>query len=273
MTTTVPVGQFSTLTQLSVKTLRHYHEVDLLAPARVDPQTGYRYYSLDQLPTAQLIRRLRDLKMPIPEVRSVLVATDPAERNRLISAHLDRLETELADTRAAVTSLRTLLDTARARAPISRRHVSALNALAITDTVEPGGLGPWWEGALHELRAFARDEGVIPAGPAGGIFAEEVYQQEPAQALVYLPVAAGFPGTFSSGRIRSLKIPAAELAITTHFGPAADIDLAYADLGSYLAENQLQIGNQIREHYVIDHSETAEAARWQTEIGWPIVGG
>ena len=72
MTSTVSVGQFATMTHLSVKTLRHYHEVGLLEPARVDGETGYRYYSLDQLPAAQLIRRLRDLKMPIADVRSVL---------------------------------------------------------------------------------------------------------------------------------------------------------------------------------------------------------
>src|ERR1700749_3797714 len=100
MNSTVSVGRFATMTHLSVKTLRHYHEVGLLEPARVDPESGYRYYSLDQLPAAQLIRRLRNLKMPVPDVRAVLLARDPRERNDLIGTHLDRLEVELADTRA-----------------------------------------------------------------------------------------------------------------------------------------------------------------------------
>ena len=138
MASTVSVGQFATMTHLSVKTLRHYHDVGLLEPARVDEWTGYRYYSLDQLPAAQLIRRLRDLKMPIPDVRSVLLASDPNERNVLISSHMDRLETELAETRAAVNSLRVLLDTARTRAPITRRHVPAFTAISIAGTIDPG---------------------------------------------------------------------------------------------------------------------------------------
>ena len=69
MTATVTVGEFSRLTHLSVKTLHHYHEIGLLAPASVDPSSGYRRYGTTQVETALLIRRLRELRMPLPEVR------------------------------------------------------------------------------------------------------------------------------------------------------------------------------------------------------------
>jgi DNA-binding transcriptional MerR regulator len=103
------VGDFSRITHLSVKTLRHYHEVGLLEPATVNPGTGYRYYSTAQVPTAQVIRRLRDLEMPVSQVKAVLDAPDAPARNALIAAHLGQLEAELAETRAAVESLRHLL--------------------------------------------------------------------------------------------------------------------------------------------------------------------
>ena len=61
---------------LSVKTLRHYHEVGLLEPSEIDPNSGYRYYSYEQIPTAQVIRRLRGLEMPVAEVKAVLAAPD-----------------------------------------------------------------------------------------------------------------------------------------------------------------------------------------------------
>jgi DNA-binding transcriptional MerR regulator len=270
MTTTVTVGQFATLTHLSVKTLRHYHDVGLLEPARVDPETGYRYYDLDQLPAAQLIRRLRNLKMPIAEVRSVLLAGDPDARNEVISAHLLRLEAKLDETRAAVTSLRVMLDVTRTRAPITRRQVPELAAISIADTISPSEVAPWWEQALRELRAYARSERLSPAGPAGGVFDEALYRQERAGAMVYLPVSAGVSG---HGRIRRVQIPATELAVTTHHGPSADIDLAYADLGRYLAENDLQVADQIHEHYVCDQSDTPDQDRWLTEVAWPILIG
>jgi DNA-binding transcriptional MerR regulator len=53
------IGDFSRATQLSVKMLRHYHQIGLLEPVDVDRATGYRRYSIDQISTAQIIRRVR----------------------------------------------------------------------------------------------------------------------------------------------------------------------------------------------------------------------
>src|ERR1700721_91913 len=102
------VGDFSRATHLSIKTLRHYPQVGLLEPTAVNPDTGYRYYSAGQIPTAQVIRRLRDLEMPVADVKAVLAAPDAPARNALIAGHLGRLETERAQTRDAVESLRNL---------------------------------------------------------------------------------------------------------------------------------------------------------------------
>jgi effector-binding domain-containing protein len=204
---------------------------------------------------------------------TIQLALDPAiaapdERNVLISVHMDRLEAELAETRAAVNSLRVLLDTARTRAPITRRREPAFTAISIADTIDPGDVATWWESALGELRAFLHGHNLRSTGPAGGVFDEALYQQERAGAMVYVPVAGSIG---DSGRIRSVQVPAAELVSTTHFGSAADIDLAYADLGSYLAEHHMHVAREIREHYLCDQSDTSDEARWQTEIAWPIL--
>src|ERR1700761_668072 len=150
------VGDFSRATHLSVKTLRHYHEVGLLDPAAVNPDTGYRYYSAAQIPTAQVIRRLRDLEMPVADVRAVLAAPDAASRNALIAAHLGRLEAELAQTRAAVESLRDLLAPPAAVAAIEHRSVPATATAAITAVVDRDDVLAWWQGALGELQATVR---------------------------------------------------------------------------------------------------------------------
>lgn len=65
----IPIGEFSALCQLSVKMLRHYDEIGLLAPAHVDPVNGYRYYRADQLRVAATIRELRRVEMPLGEIR------------------------------------------------------------------------------------------------------------------------------------------------------------------------------------------------------------
>ncbi len=111
------IGEFSRLTHLSVRTLRKYHEATLLEPAVVDETTGYRYYAVDQIPTAQVIHRLRELDVPLGDVQQILRSPEPGVRAALVADHLQRLEADLDRTRAAVASLRRLLrpDPARSR--------------------------------------------------------------------------------------------------------------------------------------------------------------
>ncbi len=170
------------MTHLSVKTLRHYHQVGLLEPATVNPGTGYRYYTADQVPTAQVIRRLRDLEMPVAEVKAVLGAPDAQARNGLVAAHLDRLEAELAQTRAAVDSLRNLLRPPGALPAIERRSVPATPAAAIEAVVDRDDILAWWQGALGELRATVRAQDLHATGPSGGLYASEIFQMCTADA-------------------------------------------------------------------------------------------
>ena len=90
--------------------LRHYHEIRLLEPVDVDADTGYRRYAAEQIVTAQIIRRFRDLDMPLEDIQIVLQAPDVETRNRVIANHLGRLETNLARTETAARELRDLLD-------------------------------------------------------------------------------------------------------------------------------------------------------------------
>jgi DNA-binding transcriptional MerR regulator len=69
------IGRFSRLSGLTVKALRHYDELGLLRPARVDHASGYRFYSLAQARDAEAIRRLRSLGMPLDEMASLLHGT------------------------------------------------------------------------------------------------------------------------------------------------------------------------------------------------------
>jgi DNA-binding transcriptional MerR regulator len=117
----VSIGEFSRLSHLSAKTLRYYHQIDLLVPDDVDAGTGYRRYTARQVGDAHLIRRLRELDMPLAEIRQVLVEPDNSTRDSAIARHLDRMEAELTRTREVVASLRRLLGEP-ARVPVSHRQ-------------------------------------------------------------------------------------------------------------------------------------------------------
>jgi DNA-binding transcriptional MerR regulator/effector-binding domain-containing protein len=263
----VTIGDFSRASHLSVKTLRHYHEVGLLEPSEVDLGNGYRYYAEDQIPLAQVIRRLRGLQMPVAEVKSVLAAPDPEARNRLIVAHLDRLEADLAQTRAAVAELRGLLERPTTPRAVVHRTVPPTSAIAIQDRVDRDDVLAWWHGALGELGAIVRANGLRTAGPAGGMYASEIFQHGRGDATVFIPI----DGTARAiGRVAPLLVPPAELAIVLHRGSLADVDLAYGELGAHVMRHEISVEGPLREYYLVGYPEAADQGQWETEIGWPI---
>lgn len=85
------IGRFARLAGLSVGALRHYDELDVLHPADIDRSTGYRRYRRAQLETARTIARLRDLEVPLEEIRDVLAMDDPAEQRRRLAVHRARI--------------------------------------------------------------------------------------------------------------------------------------------------------------------------------------
>ena len=267
MPAALTIGDFSRATHLSVKTLRHYHRVGLLAPADVDRDTGYRRYTTDQIPTAQVIRRFRDLDMPLDQIHAVLAAPDLRARNELISAHLASLEQDLARTQSAVASLRELLTGPSAVAPVSHRRVDATMAAAVTAVVTMGDLLPWYLGALGELHATLEARGVRASGPAGGIYAGELFADERGEATVFVPTATEVQRL---GRVEPVVVPAAELAVIVHPGSLADVDRAYGALAAYVASHALRVDGPIREYYLVARQDTADENAWRTEICWPI---
>jgi effector-binding domain-containing protein len=238
----------------------------LLEPASVDASTSYRYYATDQIPQAQVIKRLRDLDMPIADVKAVLGARDATERSALIARHLERLESELAKTRAAVDSLKSILSRAKTH-DVSHRTVPATRAAAIRANVPRGEMFAWWKGAIAELHATLDAQRVKPTGTLGGSYSAEVFQEDSGDATVFLPVE-NLPRQTS--RVEMVTIPAVELAIVTHHGTLGDVDIAYAALGEHVAAHEIGVDGPIREYYLRDPHDHPTPADWITEIGWPI---
>ena len=256
------IGEFSRLTHLSVRTLRRYHDAGLLEPATVDDATGYRYYSADQIPTAQVIHRLRQLDVPLPDVQRILRAPDPRARAGLVADHLHRLESELDRTRAAVASLRRLLRPEPARLDVELRAVPAATVAAVEDDVSHDQVLSWYAGAMAELDAVVGE----PTGVPGGLYDNALFEDGRGHLLVYRPTA----DPPHSGRVHPVTLPAVELAVTTHVGEHDDIDVTYGELGAWVVANALAVAGPVREHYLVGPRDTAEPRAWRTEIGWPV---
>lgn len=263
----LPIGDFSRMTHLSVKALRHYHDVGLLVPAEIDPASGYRFYEPAQVPVAQVIRRFRDLGMPIDEIRTVLQAPDVESRNQVIVAHLQRMESELAATQSVVASLRSLLDRPPAPIEVEHRSVAPVQALTISGEVAVAELDTWWHVAFRELDTALAEAGVPAAGPRGALFSAGFFQLEVGEVVGFIPVRQEIG---SQGRARMQDIPSAELAVAVHQRSVADLDQTYGALGTYVAEREIGVDGPIREQYLVSVFDTDDESRHRTEVCWPV---
>jgi len=281
VTTTLTVGELSRLSHLPVRTLHHYHEVGVLVPALVDPATGYRRYTLDQVETAHLARRLRDVRMPLPEMAAVLATGDPAAREAGIAAHLDRLQRELAETATAVTSLRALLATPPAEHGVTFRDLPAQRAVAFAGDVERAAVGDWCAAAYPRLYAAVGTLHAIPDGPGAALYDPGWFEEGGGRMTAFVPVrpepGADVPApeahgpAVPAGRVVLVTLPAQRLAVALHAGTFEDLDLTYGRLGRHVLGHGIGAAGPLRETYLVSPADTDDADALRTEIGWPVV--
>jgi DNA-binding transcriptional MerR regulator len=136
------IGEFARHSRLSPKALRLYDELGLLEPARVDDDSGYRYYTESQLDRAQLIAALRQLQIPLAEIKSI-VDLEPDAAAARITEHWNAIETQHTARRDLARYLIDRLQGKRqAMYEVSTRDIPARSVLSVKRSVQ-GIDGVW----------------------------------------------------------------------------------------------------------------------------------
>ena len=273
----IPVGEFSRLTHLPIKTLHHYHDVGVLVPVLVDPATGYRRYAPDQVPDAHLARRLREVRMPLEEMRAVLAAPDPATRNAGIVAYLDRLQRQLAETATAVAELRSLLTDAaesdESTSPIGYRDQLPQLALALFADVDREHVGAWCARVYPRLMQELGRWSAVPVGVGGALYGPGWFEEGGGRVTAFVPVATALPESTMdvAEKVYLATVPGARLAVATHRGSYASLDLTYGVLGRHVLATGIGAQGPIREYYQMSPADTADQDGLRTEVCWPVL--
>jgi DNA-binding transcriptional MerR regulator len=267
MVALLSIGEFSRLTHVSVKALRHYHDLELLSPARIDPDSGYRFYATAQAPKAQLIRRFRDLGMPLDQVKVVLTATDPTVRDEVIAEHLRSMERQLEQTQTAVASLRQLLEGGGPsplnvvfHTPAACRAVMASARVAWDEVFE------WLPDTFADLRRQIGSDADLRGGPDGAFYSAELFESHIGEVTAFIPLSA-------SAGLAGDPLPEGPIAVALHHGPLRELDRTYAALGSFVAEQGLGslTRTAIRENYLVSLRDTKNEHGLVTEVCWPVL--
>jgi DNA-binding transcriptional MerR regulator len=248
------IGRFADATGLTVKALRHYDEIGLLVPARVDPNNGYRYYDPAQIESAVTIRRLRALELPLDEIRALLEADGDTLRDRL-AAHGYRVAEEVRDKHSLLIELSALVEGGDEQVVVDVCDVPVLRlagTIRHLRLVDPEG--------ITEMVRLARKclDGIAPAGPPTALF-------RAGDGNGTHLVEAGFPlaaGVEVDELLRVTEYPAGPAATTDHVGSYEDLHVTAQRFIATVLGQGLEFAQPIR----IEYTEPNVQAR----LVWPL---
>lgn len=247
-------GEFGRRTGLSHKALRLYDVSGLLPPARVDPATGYRRYTPEQVERARRISLLRQLDMPLTVVAEVL-ATDDTEAAIRLERWWQAQETLMRSRRATVDFLRAHLTRTgppRRPYPVTLRRLAETKVASITREVDQQSLVPTTLSCTAEINGYLEASGAVTTGERWIVFYGHVTPDSEAAVEICVP----FTGTVDpAGDIVIRVEPAQTVAAATVsrgecFYP--QIMLAYDDVGAFARDAGLPEAGPAREIYFAD---------------------
>lgn len=267
------IGEFSRLSRITVKTLRHYDEAGLLRPAYVDRFSGYRYYSAGQLPDLYQILSLKDLGLSLEQIRTLLSqGVPPAELRgmlRLKQAEIQRTVDEEQGRLARIAARIQQIDQEETMPAyeVVIKEVPAMRVAGLRDIVANyGSQGPLW----NELMGYVFQNGGKPAGPCLTVYFDEEYKESDVDLEVVQPVEGPLS---SGGRIRVYDLESVPtMASTIHRGPYSGFNDAYGALMQWISANGYRIVGPNREIYLRSSGDEGVTPEdFVTEVQFPVV--
>ena len=269
------IGMFSRSSLVSVKALRSYHEQGMLVPDSVDSSTGYRSYRVSQLTDAVIIKRLRDLDVPLRDIAEILQARDPDVTRKIIGQHEHDMRAKLAEVTRIVNELQDALDRPSLHTPVHVRHEDEVHALSFSGIVQEADYASFLDHAYMQLFTAIEVIGAQPTGSGSARYPATVdTDDEKVQAYVPLAEPVAVPASLRDTGVSGGLIPAETCAIATHSGGYDTIADTYRQLGAWVARYAVTSDRPVREHYVVSTDpltrELLPPEQRRTEICWPI---
>lgn len=241
------IGEFSALSQIPITTLRHYDELGLLKPIHVDVESGYRYYSVRQLPRLHRILALRDLGFPLERVAEALDEGVNAEtlKGMLLLRRAEQ-ESHVREETERLARLKALL------------HLIEQEGKMTGDVVLKT-VGPQWIVSLRESipayrsigQLFGKLYGVIgPMGMQGtgvALLHDTEYKEKDvdAEAAVILKQEVRI-----AGPLNCYQLPGVTVASVVHHGAFEHIAEAYGALMRWIETNHYRPAGATREIFL-----------------------
>lgn len=220
------IGDFSKLAQVSTRMLRHYDKIGLLIPNETDQWTGYRYYTIDQLPRLHRIVALKDLGFTLEQITDLLQDDEEVSTERLkgmLALRQREIEVELAEQATRLRSVAARLDQIEQTGQTSPFETTVKSipsqVVAGYQIVVPHSseMGYYCQLIYERLYDYLDELGIEPGDLEQTLYYENEFKTENLLIEATVPVADSLLGQTDHPHVSISQLPQTDLAASIIF--------------------------------------------------------
>ena len=270
------IGEFASIGRISVRMLRHYDAIGLLAPARVDPADGSRYYADDQFTDLLTISAYRDLGLRLNEITGIMTGSvGPAQLQEMLVQRRAQLGRDLAATRAQLGRIEARLRHLEGAPLMSTPVITLKSAPAVrvaelaadVPELDPSVIGPVIGPLFGRLSGLLAQHDITSTGSPLAIYTYADGAEPAARMHAAIPVAPDVEPREGFDLVDYPAVP--EFAALTHYGSMDTISDSWHELGTWISTAGLRPRAGCRELYLVTEPMD-DQSRWVTELQWPV---
>ena len=266
------IGEFSRLANVSVRMLRHYDKLGLLAPEVVDQYTGYRYYPARQLAQVNRIQQLKALGFSLNTIKSILEAQSDEEMQRYFDERKGELERELTDLSFQSTMLERARQIIRKDAHMNMNYSVVLKEIPSRYVMSYRDKIPSFSDEMQlwlRLNQEKETQNVAIANPAYGItiFHDEELRESDHDVEVQVSVEGEYS---DNDGVSFYTMPAVQVASVTFNGPFEQTPYVMEALATWIEANNYQITGPMFNISHVSPAQDPDPSNWVTESCYQV---
>ncbi len=272
------ISAFSRLGQVSIKALRLYDQRGLLKPTKVDAETGYRYYRLDQLPRLHRLLALKAMGFSLEQIGQMLSDDlSLTQMQTMLQLRQAELQQQLQGTQASLAAVAAHLKYIQEEKTMPEYEIILKSVEPIQHVISIREIIPAYTAVgklFGNLNQYLSQNNALETMPDNGYCASiwhspagKGYQEDSvdAEAIIAAPTSVT-----ASDNIQVKDLPALDLvAAVIHRGPYTTLNQPYAAIIQWIEDNPYQIIGANREVYLRGGTEQ-DNANYVTEIQFPV---
>lgn len=266
------IGDFSKLSRISIRMLRHYDECGLLKPEKVDRFTGYRYYSESQLPLAGRIQMLKNLGFKISAAGEILDKYENAEEmEQFLTIKKRELEGQEQILRQRIRQLDSTIEWLRKDGNMMGYDVSlkvlperyAASVRQVIPAYDKEGV--LWNIMMEDTAGLNLQDGNPCYTTA--VFYDGEYKEQDVEVEVQKSVNGTYPDT---GRVKFRTLPPVQIASDTYKGSYEQINQVNEAVAKWIVDNGYEFDGPAFNIYHVSPHETDRPEEYVTEVCYPV---